>query len=116
MSDQRNRSSFLITFVVAAMSLVFMAPAAISEVFSWIPKRVLAPISSASFLWKFIGLCEIAVAIGDRFYLFLALILYIFLLLRRQVPVWLKVLVWVLFAVAVLGAVRMETEIRHFNR
>ena len=116
MSDQRNRSSFLTTFVVAAMSLVFMAPAALTELFSWLPKRMLAPIPSDSFFWKFIGLCEIAVMIGGRFYLFFALILNIFLVLRRQVPVWLKVLVWVLFAVAVLGAVRMETEIRHFNR
>jgi hypothetical protein len=116
MSDQRNRSSFLITFVVAAMSLVFMAPAAITEFFSWLPKRTLAPIPSVSFFWKFIGLCEIAVMIGGRFYLFFALLLNIFLLLRRQVPVWLKALVWVLFAVAVLGAVRMETEIRHVHR
>jgi biopolymer transport protein ExbD len=89
-----------------------MAPADIVEVFSWLPKRLLDPIPSSSRLWTLISLCEITVGIGDRFYLSLAVVLNIFLLFRKQASVWLKVFVWILFIVALLGAVRVETELR----
>ncbi len=115
MMEKRKLQGFSITLLAAVTSLFFLAPAAIVEVFSWLPKQVLAPIPSSSFFWKFIGLCEIAVAIGYRVYLFLSLIINIFLLFRRQAPVWLKVLVWVLFAVAVFGAVRVETELKRLH-
>lgn len=113
--DGEKREHFWATLGAAVLSLLFMAPADIVEVFYCLPKRLLDPIPSSSRLWTFIGLCEIAVGLGDRFYLPLALVLNIFLLFRKRVPVWLKVSVWILLLVAVLGAVRVETEIRRIR-
>jgi Na+-transporting NADH:ubiquinone oxidoreductase subunit NqrE len=112
MIRERDLKGVFVTLAAAVLSILLMFPADIAEVFSWIPSSVLARISSLR-LANFIGLCEFVVALSDRFYLPLALGLNIFLLFRRKAPVWLKVLVWVLFAVAVLGAVHVETEIRH---
>lgn len=113
MINGEKREGFWVTLGTAALSLLFMAPADIVEVFSWLPKRLLDLIPSSSRVRTFVDLCEITVALGDRFYLPLALILNVFLLFRKQVPVWLKVFVWILFIVALLGAVRVETELRH---
>jgi hypothetical protein len=113
MINGERRERLWVTLGTAVLSLLFMAPADIVEVFSWLPKRMLDPIPSGSRLWTFISLCEIAVGIGGRFYLSLALVLNIFLLFRKQASVWLKVFVWILFIVALLGAVRVETELRH---
>ena len=113
--DGEKRERLWVTLGAAILSICFMVPADIVELFSWLPKRLLDPIPSSTRLWTFIGLCEIAVGLGDRFYLPLALVLNIFLLFRKQAPVWLKVSVWILLLVALLGAVRVETEIKHIR-
>jgi hypothetical protein len=105
------RKGFWVTLGTAVVSFLLMAPADIVEFFSWLPKSILDQIPSSSRVWTFFGLCEITVGLGDRFYLPVALVLNIFLLFRKQPPVWLKVFVWLLFLVAVLGAVRVETEL-----
>ena len=110
-----KREGFWGTLAMAVLSFLFMAPADIVEVFYCLPKRLLDPIPSSSRVWTFVGLCEITVGLGDRFYLPLALVLNIFLLFRKQAPVWLRVFVWILFLVALLGAVRVETELRHIR-
>src|SRR5258706_7359910 len=89
---------------------LLIAPADIVEFFFWLPKSIVDNIPSSSRVWTFVGLCEITVGLGDRFYLPLALVLNIFLFFRKQAQVWLRVFVWILFIVAVLGAVRVETE------
>ncbi len=109
----KMQKGFWITLGTTVVSFLLMAPADIVEFFSWLPKPILDQIPSSSRVWTFVGLCEIAVGLGDRFYLPLALVLNIFLLFRKQAPVWLRVFVWILFIVAVLGAVRVETELRH---
>lgn len=108
MIDEEKREWFWVTLGAAVLSFFFMAPADIVEVFSWLPKRFLDRVPGSNF----IALCWIAVGIGDRFYLSLALVFNIFLLFRKQAPVWLKVCVWILLLVALLGAVCVETEIR----
>ena len=108
-----KREGFRVALGTAVLSLLLMAPADTVEVFSWLPKRLLDPIPSSARLWTLIGLCENTVGIGGRFYLSLALVLNIFLLFRKQAPVWLKVFAWILFMVALLGTVRVETELRH---
>jgi hypothetical protein len=109
----KDWKGFLITRGLAGLSVLLMAPADIVEVFSWFPKRLLHLIPSGSPFWTFMGLCEITVGLADRFSLFFALVLNIVLLFRKQTPVWLKILVWALFLVAVLGAVGVETELIH---
>jgi len=109
----KMQKGFWITLGTTVVSFLLMAPADIVEFFSWLPKPILDQIPSSSRVWTLVGLCEIAVGLGDRFYLPLALVLNIFLLFRKQAPVWLRVFVWILFIVAVLGAVRVETELRH---
>ena len=110
--DTRGKAGTLwVTLGAAVLSLFFMAPADIVEVFYGLPKRSLDRIPGSNF----VALTWIAVGIGDRFYLPLALVLNIFLLFRKQAPVWLKVCVWILFIVALLGAVCVETEIRHIH-
>jgi hypothetical protein len=103
----------LLTLSAAAISLLFSAPAVITAAYFWIPKSVLGRLPSGSWLWNFFGLCEIAVAIGGRFYLLLAFALNVFLLFRRQATIWLRVLVWALFVVAVLGLLGVEADLRH---
>jgi hypothetical protein len=85
-------------------SLFLMAPAVIVGISSWLP---VPKVLSAS---NFVGLCEMTVAIGGGVYLFLALVLNGFLTFRRQVPLWSKILVWSLFAIALYGAVRVHSE------
>ena len=111
MMDGEKRERLWVTLGAAILSIFFMAPADIVEVFYCLPKRFLDRIPGSTF----IGLSWIAVGIGDRFYLPLALVLNIFLLFRKQAPVWLKVLVWILLFVALLGAVCVETEISHIR-
>src|SRR5258706_15710843 len=106
----KMQKGFWITLGTTVVSFLLMAPADIVEFFSWLPKPILDQIPSSSRVWTFVGLCEITVGLGDRFYLPLALVLNIFLLFRKQAQVWLRVFVWILFIVAVLGAVRVETE------
>jgi len=67
-------------------------------------------------LWDFEGLCEIATAVGGWVYLSGSFILNILLSFRRQAPVWLKLLLWVLFVIAIFGVMRMESEIRQIRR
>ena len=110
-----KREGFWGTLGAAVLTLLFMAPADIVEVFYCLPKRLLDWIPGSTRLGTFVGLCWIAVGIGDRFYLPLALVLNIFLLFRKQAPIWLKVCVWILLIVAVLGAVCVETEISHIR-
>ena len=108
---KRTVKGFLITLAIAGLSLLFQAPAVIAEVYSWLPKSLLDR-TSGSFS-NFVGLSEVGVAVGGGFYLILAFLLNVFLLFLRQAPVWLKVLVWVFFVVAVLGWMRVEADIRH---
>ena len=109
----KMRKGFWVTLGTAVASFLLMAPADIVEFFFWLPKSIVDNIPSSSRVWTFVGLCEITVGLGDRFYLPLALVLNIFLLFRKQAQVWLRVFVWILLIVAVLGAVRVETELRH---
>lgn len=111
MVDGEKRERFWVTLGAAVLSLFFMAPADIVEVFYCLPQRFLDRIPGSTF----INLCWIAVGIGDRFYLLLALVLNIFLLFRKQAPIWLKVFVWILLLLALLGAVCVESEIRHIR-
>lgn len=106
-----NWKGLFITFGVGALSLLLMAPADIVEVSFWL--RPLHKIAMGSHLGTVISLCEMTVVLADRVYLPLAFVLNVFLLFRRQAPVWLKVIVWILFALAVLGAVNVESEIIH---
>ena len=106
----KMRKGFWVTLGTAVASFLLMAPADIVEFFFWLPKSIVDNIPSSSRVWTFVGLCEITVGLGDRFYLPLALVLNIFLFFRKQAQVWLRVFVWILFIVAVLGAVRVETE------
>jgi hypothetical protein len=112
-SEARSFKSSLVTFSVAALSLFFSAPAVISAVFHWVPKSITDRVPSDSRLWNFVGFSEIAVLMGGRVYLFLALVLNVTLLFRRQAAIWPKVLAWALFIVAVLGLLGVEAEVRH---
>jgi hypothetical protein len=114
-SDAKSRKSSFVTFAVVALSLFLSAPAIITEVFSWVPKSILSRVPYNSRFWTFVGLSEIAVAIGGPVYLFLALVLNVILLFRRQAAIWLKILVWVLFVVAVLGLLGVEAEMRRWH-
>ncbi len=82
----KMQKGFWITLGTTVVSFLLMAPADIVEFFSWLPKPILDQIPSSSRVWTFVGLCEIAVGLGDRFYLPLALVLNIFLLFRKQAP------------------------------
>ncbi len=117
MTNSRATSfkSSLVTFAVAAISLFFSAPAVITVVFSQVPQSTLGRLPGGLWFSNFVNLCWIAVVIGGGVYLFLALVLNIFLLFRRQAPVWLMALVWVVFAVGVLGEIRVQTELKHFH-
>ena len=116
MKAERNIRSLVVTIGLTAISLSFCAPAVITEVFSWIPQGILSRISYRSPLWSFEGLCEIATAAGGWVYLSGSFILNILLSFRRQVPVWLKLLLWVLFVIAIFGVMHMESEIRQIRR
>jgi hypothetical protein len=117
MSDPAGSSfkSSLVTFVAAGTSVLLSTPAFVAEVVSWVPKSILGAIPSGSSFWTFVGLSEITAAIGDLLYLPLALVLNVFLVFRRQ-PGWLKVFVWAFFVVAVLGAIRVGSEVSHIRR
>lgn len=80
MVDGEKRERLWVTLGAAVLSFFFMAPADIVEVFYSLPKRFLDRIPGSNF----IALSWIAVGIGDRFYLPLALVLNIFLLFRKQ--------------------------------
>jgi hypothetical protein len=101
--QKENLKGSLVTFGASGLSLLLMAPADIFEVSSWLPKFMLA--RSGTSLGNFIDACEVAVAIGGP----------IFLLFRKPAPVWLKTLLWALFIVAVVGVVRVETELAHWH-
>lgn len=77
MIKEEKRERLWVTLGAGVLSFFFMAPADIVEVFSWLPKRLLDLVPSSSRLWTFVGLCEITVGLGDRFYLPLALVLSI---------------------------------------
>src|SRR5260370_36160392 len=115
--NQRGRSLIgsLGTLAVGAIALFFCAPAVITAVFSQVPQSTLGRLPGGLWFLNFVNLCWIAVVIGGGVYLFLALVLNIFLLFRRQAPVWLMALVWVVFAVGVLGEIRVQTELKHFH-
>jgi hypothetical protein len=112
-SATKSFKSSLITFGVTAISILFVAPAAIAEVFSWLPESIHSRFPTNSRLGNFVGLCYLATAIGGRAYLFLAFILNVFLLSRKQAPAWPKVLLWLLFFVAVLGLLGVEADLKH---
>jgi hypothetical protein len=103
----------LVTVAIAAISLFFSAPAVIVAVFYRIPPSILGRLPGGLWFENFVSLCWIGVAIGGRVYLLLSCALNFFLLFRRQTPTWLRVLLWALFLVAVLGLWGVETELSH---
>lgn len=99
--------------VIAAMSILLSGPAVVVECFSWNHRPLLAWISDNSPLSTLFRFCWYTAVLGDRIYLFVAGVLNVVLLVRKESPVWLKILVWAFFVVAVLGALQVGNNLRY---